>query len=205
MKEQWKIYKQEIKEVCADLRTKGRRKLQIPNILTSLRLLAPAFILPASFFQNIPLVLVFVVVFSLTDMIDGFIARTFHLTSEFGKDLDAFCDKIFAGTLLLASSFQKPILLISLFLEMVIASINMQAKINGKEAKSLFIGKVKTFYLFSLIAFSLIENSVVFKILLGITTILQIGAIFLYKKKYQMVDISFENKKIDQSILLEKI
>ena len=158
LKKEWENYKQEIKEAIEDLKTKGRRKKQIPNVLTSLRLFAPLFILPASFIGNIPFVVGSVVAFSVTDMLDGFIARKFHLTSKLGKDLDAFSDKIFAGTLLLAASILNPILLVNLSLEVCIAGINVNAKLRGAETKSLPIGKVKTAFLFPLLGCSLITN-----------------------------------------------
>lgn len=198
LKKEWENYKQEVKEALEDLRTKGRRKRQIPNILTSLRLLAPFFILPASFFKNIPLVLGFVAGFSVTDMLDGFIARTFHFTSKLGKDLDACCDKIFAGTLLLASSFMNPIMLISLGLESVIAGININAKLKGKEPHSLYIGKLKTFFLFPLLGLSLVSNvemlDLLFKITFGVTTGLQVLTTFSYLAKYQLEEPKEEMK-----------
>lgn len=192
IKEQWKIYKEEIREALKDLRTKGRRARQIPNILTSLRLFAPCFILPASFFGNIPLVIGFVTAFSITDMLDGFIARTFHFTSKLGKDLDAFCDKVFAGTLLLAASFLKPIMLVNFSLEAMIAAVNVNATLKGKEAKSLYIGKAKTAFLFPLLGLSLISNVAlldkVFKVLFVATTGLQVLTAVSYVKKYQEIE-----------------
>ncbi len=203
IKEQWKIYKAEIKEAWKDLRTKGRRVKQIPNILTSLRLLAPAFILPASFVGNISLVLGFVVGFSVTDMLDGLIARTFHLTSKLGKDLDAFCDKVFAGTLLVASSFINPIMLVSLLLESMIASINIKAKLEGKETKSLYIGKAKTLFLFPLLGLSLVSDVLsiepIFKAFFGVTTTLQVLATFSYMKKYH-----FEEKEREENVTTDE-
>lgn len=206
IKEQWKIYKQEIKEAWKDLQTKGRRARQIPNILTSLRLLAPVFILPASFLGNIPLVLIFVAGFSVTDMMDGAIARKFHFTSKLGKDLDAFCDKVFAGTLLLASSFLNPIMLLSFSLEGVIAGINVSAKLKGLEPKSSYIGKAKTLFLFPLIGFSLVANTpnfeLLFKLLFGATTTLQLVTAITYLKKYQMLGEKTIEEKNDSSTIL---
>lgn len=189
IKEQLLRYQEEFKEALQDLKTKGKRKRQIPNILTSLRLLAPFFILPSAFVGNVPLVLTFVGVFSITDFLDGAIARTFHLTSNLGRDLDAFCDKIFAGTLLLGASFMNPILLINLGLELAITSINVRAKLKGLDPKSLYIGKIKTFFLFPLLGLSLVSNALaiepIFYTLLGITASLQGITAYSYQGKYQ--------------------
>ncbi len=209
IKEKWNIYKKEIREAIVDLRTKGRRVRQIPNILTSLRLFAPFFILPASFFGNIPLVLGFVAAFSITDMLDGFIARTFHFTSKLGKDLDAFSDKIFAGTLLLAASFMNPIMLVNFSLEGLIAAINVHATLKGKETKSLYIGKAKTAFLFPLLGLSLVSDvsilEPIFKAMFGITTGLQILTAFSYRKKYQLKEVTqIKEESINDDISLEE-
>ncbi len=188
-KKEWENYKQEIKEAIIDLKTKGRRIKQIPNILTSMRLFAPLFILPAAFLGNIPFVVGSVITFSITDMLDGFIARKFHLTSKLGKDLDAFSDKVFAGTLLLAASILNPILLINFSLEACIAGINVNAKMRGIEAKSLTIGKIKTAFLFPLLGCSLITSKVpvqaIFNTLFASTTILQIVTTASYHRNYK--------------------
>lgn len=151
-KEILKKYKGQIKEAITDLKTKGRRYRQIPNILTLMRLVSPFFILPAAISGNVPLMIGMTAFFSLTDMADGFIARNWKLTSELGKDLDAVTDKVFASTLLLAASFSNPILLCNLALEAVIAGINIHQKVKGKEPSSSLTGKVKTCSLFALVA-----------------------------------------------------
>ena len=62
VKEQYKIY---IKEALEDIKTKGRRYRQIPNIITSSRLIAaPFFIIPAALCKNLFLLVIFVTFFS---------------------------------------------------------------------------------------------------------------------------------------------
>lgn len=145
-------YKKLIKEAIEELKTPGQRNKQIPNILTALRLFAPLLIIPAAAVGNIPLTIGLAAAFSLTDMADGFIARHWKLTSELGKDLDALADKLFSGTLLIAASFANPLLLLNVGLEMAIAGINLNQKSQNKEAKSTYMGKAKTFALFTLAA-----------------------------------------------------
>ncbi len=186
--QQWKRYQVEFEAAWQDLKTKGRRTKQIPNILTSLRLLAPFFILPTAYVGNIPWLIGFVSLFSVTDMLDGFIARKFHLTSELGKDLDAFCDKMFAGTLLLAASFMNPILLMNLALEVGIGAINTKAKLKGMDVRSLYIGKIKTGFLFPLIGLGLISTKIpvqaLFESFFAITCSLQVVTACSYARKY---------------------
>lgn len=69
----------------------------LPNCLTAARLfLAPLFVY--FFFctpESVPMMPVYVLLLSgLTDVLDGFIARRFNLTSQLGQFLDPLADKI---------------------------------------------------------------------------------------------------------------
>lgn len=149
-------YKKDFKEAWNDLKTPGKRHKQIPNILTASRLLSPLAILPAAFSGNVGLTAGLAVGFGLTDLVDGAIARKFELVSELGKDLDAVTDKVYVGTLLIASAFFNPILLCNLGLEGAIAGINIKQKLSGKDTGSTMIGKYKTWAVFGLAALGLI-------------------------------------------------
>lgn len=206
LKEEWKVYKSQLKEAITDLKTKGRRKQQIPNVITSFRLLAPFVILPFSVTGNIPGVLISVAAFSITDAMDGLIARKFHLTSDLGRDLDALCDKLFSGTLLVAASLTNPIMSISLLLEGLIGGINTRAKLKGYSPKSLYIGKLKTVFLFPLLGLSLVTHNLVFKLVFSATTSLQILTISAYLRKYKKIEQeTFEEIPLNPSdgLLLE--
>lgn len=144
-------FKEQVNDAIEDLKTKGRRHRQIPNLLTLMRLTAPCFIIPAAAVGNLPLTIGLTAFFSLTDLADGFIARKWHLTSELGETLDAVTDKVFASTMLLAASFANPILLLNLGLECGIAAINTRKKLNDQPVKSSLIGKAKTWFLFGLV------------------------------------------------------
>ena len=73
MKKQLEKYKKLFSLMIDDLKTKGKRHKQIPNILTSLRLFAPIVVIPAFLTGNIPFALISVAAFSLTDAIDEFV------------------------------------------------------------------------------------------------------------------------------------
>jgi cardiolipin synthase len=76
----------------------------LPNLLSLLRIaLLPAWLALAFFergraLQDLPVhrlpVLALMLVIGATDVLDGFIARRFHLTSNFGATLDAVADKL---------------------------------------------------------------------------------------------------------------
>ena len=84
---------------------------------------------------------------AFTDFLDGPIARKCHSDSQFGADLDAICDKLFIGLMALPIVIQNPFMLANIGLEAAITYTNMHAKKEGKEVKSAFIGKAKTWAL----------------------------------------------------------
>ena len=181
-------YKEQFKEALTDLKTKGRRYRQIPNILTLLRLTAPLVILPAAVTGNIPFIVGATAFFGLTDLADGQIARRCNLTSKLGAELDALADKLFAGTLLLAASVANPALLINVGLEMGIAGINIYQKAKGKETGSTMMGKIKTFALFPLAGAGILSSVLppaVLTTLAVTTTGLQGMTIASYLAKYK--------------------
>ena len=189
-------YKEQFTEVMSDLKTKGKRKQQIPNLLTASRALAPFIIIPLSIMGQMPLALVATALFAATDFFDGALARKWGACSDFGRDLDATVDKIFAGTLLISFSIAKPLLLLPLALEATIGAINTIEKIKGHNPKTVLIGKFKTASLSLLIIELIIATyakipSLVLNLTLIQTIVLQGLTTGNYLKKY------FDNKTID--------
>lgn len=183
-------YKKEINEAFLDLKTKGKRHRQIPNLLTATRLVAaPFFIIPAAICKNITLLVIFATFFSLTDALDGFIAHKYNLVSDLGRDLDAICDKVFAFSLLIAVSIFNPILLFNMLAEGIIALINIKEKLNNREPESILIGKIKMWLLYPLLGISLLNQIINVKKILVIffvlTFIMQILTIISYLIKYK--------------------
>lgn len=182
-------YKGLFKDALNDLKTKGRRTRQIPNILTFMRILAPFFIIPVAIIKNVTWIAIFVVFFSLTDAVDGFIARRYNFVSELGKDLDAVCDKVFASTLLLSASFFEPILIINLILEAIIALINTIAKLQNCDPRSHLLGKAKTCILYPLIGLGYLTSYMdivgIFIFVFLMTTAMQVATAFTYLYKYR--------------------
>lgn len=152
MKKIMEKYKIQFKEVLNDLRTPERRYRQIPNILTGSRLLSPFVIIPSVITGNFALAGISTALFAMTDLFDGLVARKLEITSEFGKDLDAFTDKLFVGTLLISLVITNPFYAMPLLMEIAIAGINVNKKINNQKAESHMIGKVKMTSLYTLIA-----------------------------------------------------
>ena len=188
-------YKKEFKKVFKDIKTKGKRQRQIPNILTMSRFLAPLCIIPAAILGNILLAVIFAVMFSLTDVADGIVARKMGITSEFGSDLDAATDKVFSITLLGLAATIAPIVIITLIMEVSIAAVNYHAKKLNYAPASSFLGRMKTWSLYPLIISTLmlpmVDVSRLILILFGATTFLQGCTVSRYISEYR-------NKKKDQ-------
>lgn len=183
-------YKEQFEEVVSDLKTPGKRKKQIPNILTASRLLSPLIIIPAAIVGNAGFAAAAAVAFGLTDFFDGKLARKWDCKSQFGADLDAVTDKVFAGTLLLAGAVFNPILFANIGLETLIAGINVKEKLDGKKPASTKVGKVKTGFIFGLGALGLLAPAISMPaaILPGLaltTAAFQGATILSYLDKYQ--------------------
>lgn len=128
--------------------------MNLPNKLTLLRIiLVPFFI--ASILIDFPLrYLVSGVIFgiaSVTDSLDGRIARSQNLVTDFGKFADPLADKIlvisalvcFLQTGLLGSYGAIPVVVV-LFREFAVSGIRLLAASSGKVVAANIWGKIKT-------------------------------------------------------------
>ena len=200
MKEQLEKYKTLFSLMFDDLKTQGRRHKQIPNILTMLRLLAPLVVIPAFVIGNIPFAFYSIIAFALTDAIDGFVARTFHLTSELGRDLDTIADKLFAATLLISLSTVNPIYLFSLAFEAVIGGVCSYKKLHHLDIRTCKVGKIKTILLDLFVVMGMgslfIDLSPLLLNMMCITTgFLQISTIKEYVKVKEPINVFLEEVK----------
>lgn len=102
------------------------------------------------------------VVASLTDFLDGHIARSRNLVTDFGKMIDAIADKVLVNSvlILLASTGHiHPIIpVIVVVRDSVVNSIKMIAGSKGKVVAAIKSGKVKTACLMTGIALKLFYN-----------------------------------------------
>lgn len=85
---------------------------------------------------------------SLTDFIDGYLARKYNLVTDFGKMMDAIADKILVNAILIilcAQGFIHPIIPVVIILrDTFVDSIKMVAGNKGQVVAASKLGKVKT-------------------------------------------------------------
>ena len=121
------------------------------NKLTMLRVaMIPAFLLVL--YLNVPgatyWALGIFIVASLTDYIDGYIARHCNQTTDFGKFMDPLADKclVTAAMLWFVEIGQMPAwaLLVVIVREFAISGVRMQAANKGRVIAAAWSGKVKT-------------------------------------------------------------
>lgn len=102
------------------------------------------------------------IVASLTDFLDGYIARSRNLVTDFGKMMDAIADKMLVNSVLIilaASGFIHPIIpVIIVMRDSVVNSIKMIAGSKGKVVAAIKSGKLKTACLMTGIALTLFYN-----------------------------------------------
>lgn len=161
---------------------------KIPNILTSIRIISIPFIIIFFALNKIEIAIILSIFTAITDCFDGFIARKFNATSEFGAKLDAVSDKFFAGGLLITLSIKFPFLLISVLFELLISITNLYYYFKKEKPKTIIIGKIKTIFLFISVILGFISCFKVqfiksMYILLAITIILQVITLVTYIKK----------------------
>lgn len=122
---------------------------------------------------------------SITDFLDGYIARKYNLVTDFGKLVDAIADKILVNSVLIilaAQGFIHPIIpVVVIIRDSIVNSIKMLAASEGKVVAAIKSGKIKTACLMVGIVLTLfynlpfeLWNISVAKVLLFIATILSI-------------------------------
>lgn len=102
------------------------------------------------------------IIASITDFIDGYIARKYDLITDFGKFLDAIADKVLVDSVLVilsAQGFIHPIITVLIICrDIVVDSIRMIAANNGKVIAAGKVGKFKTAFLMFGITLTMFYN-----------------------------------------------
>lgn len=88
------------------------------------------------------------IIASLTDALDGYIARSRNMVTDFGKLIDAIADKMLVDSVLIilcAQGFISPVITVIVILrDTFVDAIKMMAASKGKVVAAIKTGKVKT-------------------------------------------------------------
>ncbi|MCZ8157169.1 MAG: CDP-diacylglycerol--glycerol-3-phosphate 3-phosphatidyltransferase [Leptospira sp.] len=144
----------------------------LPNLLTVLRVLALPFFVFALFQKDIEYQVFAFVLFalaSITDLIDGYLARKWNQQTEFGKFLDPMADKVlvigcFVAFLFIHEPIEVWMVLLIIGRDMLITFLRYVAVRSGTSLRTTMMGKVKTAFqmgaiLIILIIFMLVSGN----------------------------------------------
>lgn len=129
----------------------GVDPINVPNALTLLRLgLIPVFVVVFAFGSSATLVVIAAFVFvvaSLTDWLDGYMARRRQQVTDLGKLLDPIADKllILAALVMLVEAGRAPGWLVILILarEFAVTALRAVAAVGGRVLAAESMGKLK--------------------------------------------------------------
>lgn len=127
--------------------------MNVPNMLTIFRiLLVPVFVFFMLINPNntiyLTVSLIVFIIASITDAIDGKVARKYSLVTNFGKFMDPLADKILVMSALLCLLNLKLIdviiVIVILSREFLVTSLRLIASSSGKVIAANSLGKLKT-------------------------------------------------------------
>ena len=102
------------------------------------------------------------IIASLTDFVDGRIARKYNLVTDLGKMLDAIADKILVDSVLIilaSSGFISPVIAVIIIVrDIIVNAVKMAAGNAGNVVAASWTGKVKTTFLMIGITLTLFYN-----------------------------------------------
>lgn len=124
----------------------------------------PKYLIDDTVIIDVKLVIcaVLFVIASITDYLDGHLARKYNLISDVGKVMDSIADKVLIDGILIVlcgQGYISPIIPIVIVVrDIVIDAIKMLASQNGEIVGSIISGKFKTAFLMIGICLKLIGN-----------------------------------------------
>ena len=126
--------------------------MNLPNKLTILRTVLIPFFLVAMLWDAVPygnwIALAIFAVASITDMLDGMIARKYNLVTNFGKFMDPLADKLLVCSAMIAfvelERIPCWIVIVIIAREFIISGFRLVAADNGIVIAAGIWGKIKT-------------------------------------------------------------
>ncbi|NEW65750.1 CDP-diacylglycerol--glycerol-3-phosphate 3-phosphatidyltransferase [Carnobacteriaceae bacterium zg-84] len=171
--------------------------MNIANKLTLARMIAiPFFIVSMYVFQTFEIAALIFVLASITDWLDGYLARKYHLITNFGKFADPLADKILVLTafILLVEKHYIPAWIVCIIVcrELAITGLRLLLVEQGKVMAADWSGKIKTATQMFAIIFLLMNNFHVGNIFLYICLFFTIysGIEYFYKNRSVFENLS---------------
>ena len=124
--------------------------MNLPNKLTTLRMiLVPVFIVVYLMGYHYASAVIFIIA-SLTDFLDGHLARKYHLITNFGKIMDPLADKLLVCSAMICliekGQLAAWIVIIIIAREFIISGFRLVAADNGIVIAASYWGKFKTVF-----------------------------------------------------------
>ena len=174
--------------------------MNLPNKLTVLRVLLIPFFVWAALGDPVPgyskyiAVLIFIVA-SLTDLLDGKIARKYGLVTNFGKFMDPLADKLLVCAALIClvscGMLSAWMVIIIISREFIISGFRLVASDNGVVIAANYWGKFKTTFQMLMIIVLLLDLGGVFDMIGQILT-----WVALILTVVSLVDYVIKNKHV---------
>lgn len=174
--------------------------MNLPNKLTILRVILIPFFVVFMLFDITGaadkwIALVIFCVASLTDMLDGKIARKYNLVTNFGKFMDPLADKLLVCTALICLTSMDRlnviVVLVIIAREFIISGFRLVASDNGIVIAASYLGKFKTVSQMALIIVLIMDLGGVWNI---VGTVLTWVALIL--TVVSLIDYIAKNKQV---------
>lgn len=166
-----------------------KRIVTIPNALSVFRIcLIPVIVWLYCFKHDYLLATAVLTLSGVTDVVDGFIARHFHMVSDVGKALDPIADKLTQIAMLSCLVTRFPFMLLPLILLVVkelFAGVTglLTIKKTGMVLSAVWHGKLTTVALYAMMAVHLLWVSIplsVSNVLIVLCTMIMLTSAILY-------------------------
>lgn len=126
--------------------------MNLPNKITMLRVIMIPFFVAAMLMDAIPyhnyIAVAIFIIASLTDTLDGYLARKYNLISNFGKFMDPLADKLLVSSALICfvalGSMPAWVVIVIISREFIISGFRLVASDAGVVIAASWWGKCKT-------------------------------------------------------------
>ncbi len=173
--------------------------MNLPNKITTFRMILVVFVttfllLPSEWFMTIPYIdvslnffiaWILFIIASLSDMLDGKIARKYNMVTDYGKFMDPIADKLLVNTALIILASYGPIrvnvicVIIMIARDIVVDAVRLNAMRKNVVVAANIFGKLKT--VFQMVAIILIMvNDFNLDSLLHLNDNYYLGQLFMY-------------------------